>query len=158
MLAVAVFFAAPQYIFSSVLYGMSRHRIIAVLRLGEAVVNLVLSIILVQAVGIVGVALGTAIPSALIVVFVLPALAGPVIGVRMTTFYAQAYLRPAVAVLPFAVAALWVHEVHPARNLAVFFAQITGLLLIYVPCAFALVLNTNERRLIINRIRRTSSA
>jgi O-antigen/teichoic acid export membrane protein len=152
VLAVAVFLAAPQYMFSSVLYGMSRHRIIALLRLGEAVANLVLSIVLVQTLGLVGVALGTAIPSAIMVVIVLPMIAGKVVGATLPRFYSQAYIRPLLAIAPFVAAAYWVEIAHPAQGLIGFFLRILGLLALYVPCAFAIVLDAKERRLIWNRI------
>jgi O-antigen/teichoic acid export membrane protein len=138
--------------FSSVLYGMSRHRIIALLRLGEAVANLVLSIVLVQTLGLVGVALGTAIPSAIMVVIVLPMIAGKVVGATLPRFYSQAYIRPLLAIAPFVAAAYWVEIAHPAQGLIGFFLRILGLLALYVPCAFAIVLDAKERRLIWNRI------
>ena len=152
ILAVAVFFASPKYVFSSVLYGMSRHRIIALLRIGEAVANLGLSIVLVRAMGLAGVALGTAIPSMIIGVLVLPAIAGRAVGVTLAQFYVRAYLRPLIAVAPFVAAALWVRSELPASNLLEFFLSVSGLLLIYVPCAFAVVLSGDERRIILGRI------
>jgi O-antigen/teichoic acid export membrane protein len=154
VLAVATFLAAPQYVFSSVLYGMSRHRIIAVLRVAEAVANLVLSIALVKTLGLVGVALGTAIPSAVMVVVVLPLIAGPVVGATLPRFYSEAYLRPLVAVAPFVLAALWLRDAWPAGNLGEFFVQLVLLLLLYVPCVFALVLSSGERALVLSRFRR----
>jgi O-antigen/teichoic acid export membrane protein len=152
ILAVAVFFASPKYVFSSVLYGMSRHRIIALIRIGEAVMNLALSILLVRTMGLAGVALGTAIPSVLVSVFVLPAIAGRSVSVTLLDFLENAYLRPLAAIVPFAVAALWVRAEYPASGLVGFFLRILALLLIYVPCAFLLVLNAEERRLILGRI------
>jgi O-antigen/teichoic acid export membrane protein len=158
VLAVATFLAAPQYVFSAVLYGMSRHRIIALLRIIEAVGNLVLSIMLVQTLGIVGVALGTAIPSAIMVMVVLPLIAGPVIGATLPRFYSQAYIRPLLAVVPFVTAAYWVQATYPAESLAGFFLQVLGLLTLYVPCAIAIVLNAEERSLLLSRvIRRVGS-
>jgi O-antigen/teichoic acid export membrane protein len=157
ILAVAIFVAAPKYVFSSVLYGMSRHRIIAFLRIIEAAANLVLSIVLVQVMGLAGVALGTAIPSAIIVVFALPAIAGRPVGIRLLQYYERAYLRPLAAIVPFAVAAVWVRDEYPAVDLLGFFLRITGLLLVYVPCAFALVLSREERHVVLARIGITRS-
>lgn len=153
ILAIAIFVAAPKYVFSSVLYGMSRHRIIALLRIGEAVANLGLSIVLVQAVGLAGVALGTAIPSVIITIFVLPAIAGRAVGIRLLQYYERAYLRPLVAIVPFAAAAMWVREEFPATDLLGFFLRIAALLAVYVPCAFAVVLSRDERRLVLARAR-----
>ena len=124
ILAAAIFLSAPQYVFSSVLYGMSRHRIIALLRIGEAAANLVLSVVLVQRIGLAGVALGTAIPSAIVVTVVLPLIAGRVVGTSLPYFYQQAYVRPLLAVAPFALVALWVRVEFPATDLVGFFARV----------------------------------
>lgn len=158
VLALAAFFSAPQYVFSAVLYGMSRHRIIALLRIAEAAANLLLSIILVQTLGLVGVALGTAIPSAIVVMLVLPAVAGKMVGVNVLRFYENAYLRPLLAITPFVVAAYWVRDAYPATSLLGFFLRVGALLLLYVPVAFALVLDSTERALVLSRLRRRPGA
>lgn len=54
--------ALPVSIFRSVLYGMGKVKIPSLIYMGEAVSNLILSLILIQSLGLVGVALGTAIP------------------------------------------------------------------------------------------------
>lgn len=151
ILAVTAVLAAPQYIFASVLYGISQHRVIAMLRIVEAIANLTLSITLVQAIGLVGVALGNAIPSIAIVMLVLPLVACRRVGVGLAEYYAQAYIRPALAIVPFVLAALWLRDASPAGNLPLFFLQMIGLTAIYVPCAFAIVLNADERRNVLRR-------
>jgi len=54
--------ALPVSTFRSVLYGMGNVKIPSLIYMSEAIVNLILSIILVQSLGLIGVALGTAIP------------------------------------------------------------------------------------------------
>ncbi|QDT43103.1 Polysaccharide biosynthesis protein [Gimesia alba] len=54
--------ALPVSTFRSVLYGMGNVKIPSLIYMGEAVANLILSVILIQSLGLVGVALGTAIP------------------------------------------------------------------------------------------------
>ncbi|QDV51234.1 oligosaccharide flippase family protein [Gimesia fumaroli] len=54
--------ALPVSTFRSVLYGMGNVKIPSLIYMGEAVTNLILSVILIQSLGLVGVALGTAIP------------------------------------------------------------------------------------------------
>lgn len=152
ILSAAVFMAAPQYVFSSVLYGISRHRIIALLRLGEAVANLLLSVALVKLIGLAGVALGTAIPSAIAATVILPLLVGRVVGVTLPQFYLHAYVRPLLAVTPFALATLWVRFQFAPANLPGFFMRIALLMTIYLPCAYAVVLSKQERSLVRERI------
>ena len=152
ILAVAVFFSSPQYVISSVLYGMSKHRIIAVLRIAEAVANLGLSIALVRHMGLAGVALGTAIPSAIIAALVLPIVAVRPLGVALARFYEHAYVRPLISITPFAVASYWIGHDFPATDLLGFFLRILALLLLYVPCAFFVVLSRTERMLLLTRL------
>jgi O-antigen/teichoic acid export membrane protein len=134
---------------------MSRHKVIALLRIAEAAANLLLSIILVQTMGLVGIALGTAIPSAIVVMLVLPAVAGRMVGVHVLRFYENAYLRPLLAITPFAMAAYWVRDAYAATSLLGFFLRVGALLLLYLPFAFALVLDSTERALVLSRLRRS---
>ena len=152
ILAAAAILSSPQYVFSSVLYGISRHNVIAALRVGEGALNLGLSIYLVQAIGLVGVAIGAAVPSVLIVVLVMPLVACRIVGVSLPQYYAHAYLRPAFAIAPFAAAAWWVNSNLPASNLAVFFLHMIGLTAIYLPCAYFIVLDATERQFVLGRM------
>lgn len=151
ILAVASVITAPQWVFSSVLYGISRHRIIAVLRIIEAIANLGLSVVLVQWIGLRGVALGAAIPSAIIVMVVLPIMAARAIGLDLHRYYFDAYLRPLLAVLPMALAAYWIRQSWPAQSLVYFFAEVAVLCLLYLPATFAITLNASERRSLVQR-------
>lgn len=152
VLAVMQILAAPQYMISSLLYGISRHRTIAILRIIEASANLVLSIVLVKQIGLVGVALGSAIPNVIIVLAVLPTITCGFVGMRLRDYYHHVYLRPLAAIAPFTLAALWVRDHLPASNLAVFFVHVAGLMCIYLPCAFFVILNARERRAVAQRM------
>ena len=72
VLATGHLFGLPYYTISGVLYGLGRHRVVAWSRVFEGVVNLVLSVILVQRYGVVGVAIGTIVPHIIVVGAVLP--------------------------------------------------------------------------------------
>jgi O-antigen/teichoic acid export membrane protein len=62
----------PQLIANSVLFGISRHKIIFYVLAAEAVAKIILSLILVKYWGIVGVAIGTAVPQLIIYSVVYP--------------------------------------------------------------------------------------
>ena len=64
----------------------------------------------------------------------------------------KVYLRPALAVAPVVVLAAWLRNAAPAENLFVFFGQVAVLLFVYVPAAFALVLDADERAYVLRRI------
>lgn len=66
ILAVPTLLSLPQSAASSMLYGVSRHRGVVTLSLVNAVLNLGLSLWWVKPFGLVGVALGTAVPLALV--------------------------------------------------------------------------------------------
>ena len=63
ILLISVVLGSANTTSAGIVYGMEKHKRLAFWAIGEAVANLVLSIILVQKIGIYGVAWGTAIPS-----------------------------------------------------------------------------------------------
>jgi O-antigen/teichoic acid export membrane protein len=145
ILAATQLLSAPHQTMSNVLYGLSRHRVLAYLRIGEAVVNLVLSIILIHYLGLVGVALGTAIPHTLLVFVILPAITARIVGMSLTSYAGQVYVRPLLAAIPYCAGAYWFNAYLPAGSLLTFFAQVALLCSGYVALCYALVLNPNER-------------
>jgi O-antigen/teichoic acid export membrane protein len=89
-----------------VLFGLGKHQIMAVITVIEGVANLILSIALVPSLGIVGDALGTAIPLGFTCIVFLPRHMKKQIGVPVATFLLQAYTLPILLTLPL-VATLW---------------------------------------------------
>jgi O-antigen/teichoic acid export membrane protein len=89
-----------------VLFGMGRHRTLAVILMLESITNLALSIVLARRFGLLGVAWGTAIPLALTNVFFLPFHLCRLLKVRLRDFLIESYFYPVLAVVPGA-AALW---------------------------------------------------
>ncbi len=72
VLSVGHLIGLPYYTISGVLYGLGRHRVVAMSRIFEGVVNVALSIALITRYGLVGVALGTIIPHIIVVAGILP--------------------------------------------------------------------------------------
>jgi O-antigen/teichoic acid export membrane protein len=89
-----------------VLFGLGKHQILATITVIEGVANLILSIALVPPLGIVGDALGTAIPLSFTCLWFLPRHMKRQIGVPVGTFLREAYMLPILLTLPL-VAALW---------------------------------------------------
>jgi len=79
----------PQVMGNSVLLGIGKHKALLYVLGGEAVGNIVLSIILVRYLGIYGVALGTVIPQLIIYIFVYPYVFHRVIRRRVRPFYVK---------------------------------------------------------------------
>lgn len=85
IVAGAIFF--PQMIANSILFGISKHKVAFYILGIEALANIILSIILVQYWGIVGVAYGTAIPQLIIYIFIYPYFFHKTIAVKVKSFY-----------------------------------------------------------------------
>jgi O-antigen/teichoic acid export membrane protein len=83
-----------------VLFGMSKHRTWALIALIEGIVNILLSIILVRPYGIMGDALGTAIPLAATMIFFLPGHVCRQLQVPLRSFLREAYSLPIAVCIP----------------------------------------------------------
>jgi O-antigen/teichoic acid export membrane protein len=110
-----------------VLFGMAQHKTLSIVTFVEGVLNIVLSILLVRPYGIVGDAIGTAIPLTATMVFFLPAHACRKLQIPVRTFLREAYLLPIMVCAP-AIAALLLMKMwfipHTYAQLAVHFAVV----------------------------------
>ncbi len=77
----------PQVAANSVLLGISKHKTLLYILIVESVVKIGLSLILIQTMGIYGVAIGTAVPQFLIYLFVYPYLFSKIIGISLKAYY-----------------------------------------------------------------------
>jgi O-antigen/teichoic acid export membrane protein len=89
-----------------ILFGMSKHGKLAIVSLIEGIANIVLSILLVRPLGIMGDALGTAIPLLCTYVVFMPRHLCSLLGVRVRTYLVQAYLLPVMLCAPMVVVLL----------------------------------------------------
>lgn len=146
VLSVGFLVGLPASTISAALYGLGRHHHVAYARIAEGLVNLTLSIVLVQKIGVVGVAIGTAVPQVLAAGLYLPSLLPRFMPIDLKTYYQWAYLRPIVAAIPMA-AACWAieHLVQPATLLA-FFATTAAAAVVYALPCWWLVLTAEEQR------------
>jgi len=96
-----------------ILFGTARHRLLSMVLLAEGTGNLLLSVALIRPLGIVGVAIGTAIPMLGTSLFFLPQYLCKLLGVRLRDFLSQAYGWPAMLNIPLvAVLLLMRHWFH----------------------------------------------
>jgi peptidoglycan biosynthesis protein MviN/MurJ (putative lipid II flippase) len=102
LLAVVLLIHQPIYLLTNYLIARGRQNEIARVLIGGVAVNVALSLVLVNAVGLWGVALATLVSDIAVLLYVVPALASPASGISLTAI-AQAALRP---FLPAAAAAV----------------------------------------------------
>jgi O-antigen/teichoic acid export membrane protein len=91
------------------LWGMAKHKTWAKVVLAEGVANLILSIALVRPYGIIGDAIGTAIPLTCSMVFFLPRHLCRLLGIPLRTYLYRAFLLPLLLCIPL-VAVLWLMQ------------------------------------------------
>jgi O-antigen/teichoic acid export membrane protein len=83
-----------------ILFGMSLHKSLAYVVLMEGIANLILSIVLVRPLGIVGDAIGTAIPLLCTALFFLPRHLCRQLNIPVRKFLVEAYFYPVVLCIP----------------------------------------------------------
>jgi O-antigen/teichoic acid export membrane protein len=158
VLAAGHLIGLPYYSISGVLYGLNRHPMVAWSRVIEGVINLTLSIVLVRRFGLIGVALGTAIPHALVVAGVLPLVLPRFLPINLGRYYLSTYVRPFASAIPFWFVCLFIGRVVQPPNLFSFLACVAaGLPLYIVPCWF-LAFTASEREHLRGALRRRLGA
>jgi O-antigen/teichoic acid export membrane protein len=139
---ILVLLVVPRTLYRSqgastrILFGMARHRPLALFVLGEGVANLVLSIVLVRRFGIVGVAIGTAVPLLFTSLGFMPYFLCHLLKVRLREFLTCAYLPAFGLCIPLVVTLLWVRHLFYAHNYVQLLVQLLAGGVVY--CAGAL--------------------
>jgi O-antigen/teichoic acid export membrane protein len=116
ILLVPTMLADIQASSRQVLLGMGRHKPMALVNVGEGVVNLIMSVVLIRYWGVIGDALGTAIPLTLTSVFFLPLYSCRVLGVPLKEFLREAYVLPLALCAPLVATLLFTRSVLPVHN------------------------------------------
>jgi O-antigen/teichoic acid export membrane protein len=145
VLSIALTFVGARQVAASTIIGLHLHRRLAVVMVGEGVVNLVLSVLLVGPLGLLGVAVGTVLPSLAVSVGFVPWYLREHLGIRMVDFARAVWVRPIIAMLPFAIVTALLEHYWVASNLAVFFAQVAAALPVAALGAVAYGLSRDDR-------------
>jgi O-antigen/teichoic acid export membrane protein len=114
-----------------ILLGVGRQRTLAVVSLLEGMANLGLSLMFVRRWGILGVALGTAIPMVCTSLLFLPHHLSKMLGVPLREFLRQAYLAPLALDLPLVGALLLLRHWFPSPGYGGLLVQVVAGSLIY---------------------------
>jgi O-antigen/teichoic acid export membrane protein len=123
-----------------VLFGMAQHKVLSIVTFVEGVLNILLSVILVRHYGIVGDAVGTAIPLTATMVFFLPGHVCRKLQIPVRTYLREAYLLPMMVCMP-AIAALLLMKrwfvPHTYAELAIHLVVVGSVYGSTLLCAFA---------------------
>ena len=89
-----------------ILFGIGKHKTLALVTLIEGVSNVLFSVLLIRPYGIIGDSIGTAIPLFCTMVFFLPGHMCRLLGIRMSTYLREAYALPVLLCVPMAATML----------------------------------------------------
>ncbi len=153
LLLIAVFFTSLQLNAANVLGMTGHHRLVAFAMGGSALVNLALSILLIQFLGLTGVALATVAAALLVETLVIVPLACVRLGLKSWTFLKDAIL-PAVPALIPALGVAWLFDRQwPADHFSAILPQGAAAALIYFNVFVWTGVRAEERRQLMARLR-----
>jgi O-antigen/teichoic acid export membrane protein len=116
---------------SRVIYGMAKHRTLAWITSIEGVANLILSIVLVRRMGVIGDAIGTAVPLSFTALYFTPRYLSRLLGVRVRTFLREAYVLPLALSAPLIAVLLAMRRWFPVHRLIPLMMEITLAMAVY---------------------------
>lgn len=153
LLTAAIFVDVAQSPSVSYLYGVYRHKFLAYEALAEGITNAILSIALARKYGVVGVALGTAIPLVIARLFVQPVYVCRNIGLRLRDYYVgilgRATILPVIAIL---LPAFALNRLVPNPNLPEIAALVAFQATIAAIAALIIVFGRQERGTILTSL------
>jgi O-antigen/teichoic acid export membrane protein len=129
----------------NILLGTGRHRLVAFTSLAEAVTNLALSVFLVRRFGLLGVAIGTAVPVFVANVFVLAPAVCRQLDMRLTDFIRAVAIGPLVGAGASALALWTVRTAWPPESLPAIVGEGAVVGVIYLGALWTLGLDAAVR-------------
>lgn len=145
VLTITHLFSAAQFTTQDILQGLNKHQVCATTRCVEAVANLILSIVLIRSWGILGVAIGTAIPHLATALFAYPYFISRVVKVDFREYILRSYLAPILSSIPFLAGCVLIESRFPASRLPGFFARVLFLMPLYLVAVWYLSIKKQER-------------
>ena len=106
------------------LWGLAKHRTWAWVVLAEGIANLILSVVLVRPYGIMGDAIGTAIPLACSMIFFLPQHVCRLLGIKLRTYLYRAFVFPLALCIPLVTVLLLMKQWYVPHHLGQLVVQL----------------------------------
>ena len=146
ILSITLLFWAGNSVNAGILLGLSKHKPIVPVLLAEGFCNLALSVIWVKRMGILGVAWGTVVPSLCSSLIFWPWYTRRTLGVHPLAYLTSAWIRPAIAIVPFALGSYLIEHFWPAHHLLWFFLQVALVLPLAIAGYWAICLDQTQRK------------
>ncbi len=136
-----------------VIYAKNRHRPWAFITLAEGVANLLLSIYLARKYGLVGVALGTAVPMLAVGLLAKPWYALRLVGISAQVYVRDALARPIVTGILFLGVCYLTSGEHIPTSIGTFAVALAWQSSLFASLAYAVGLTGSERQIVLQRCR-----
>lgn len=137
VLAITGIVLVGQGPLGNILLGTGHHRLVAYCSLAEAITNLIISVLLVRRLGMLGVAIGTAVPIVIANVFVLLPAACRSLGFRPVAFLRLVMAAPAMGAMPAIAACVVLRLAFPPSSLAAVMIEGVIVCLVYAASVWA---------------------
>ncbi|RLC74017.1 MAG: hypothetical protein DRI61_17365 [Chloroflexi bacterium] len=134
------------------LYGISKHKYYAVANNCEGILNLALSLILVKYYGLYGVALGTAIPMLLFKLLIQPVYVCRCINLSVKKYYKTVFFTAIKVIIVLLLYYCSIKSFLSPSYIKIFSIAILQTL-IFIPIAFFLILDTEQRQFVKKELR-----
>ena len=153
VLGVGLLFAGTRHVMQAAFVGSGRHKPLGPWYVGEAIVVVVATLVVVPRWGIVGAAWATVLPSVLLSVVVFPLLCRQHFDVPPLAVWARFWFQPALAMLPFLGASLLFEARLPVESYLGFFTQVFASLPFAAIGALSVGLSQSERATLLTPMR-----
>lgn len=131
---------------NALLVARSRHKFLGTLTLCEGITNLLLSILWAKPYGLIGVALGTAVPMLVSMLGIYPWYVMRVTGIEFRDYFKVALARPLAAAVIFACVGFAAYKAWPEPDIFGFLAILVVESLMFAVLAYALCFQGPERQ------------
>jgi O-antigen/teichoic acid export membrane protein len=145
VLAITGIVLVGQGPLGNILLATGRHRLVAFSSLAEAIANLILSVLLVRRFGMLGVAIGTAVPIVIANLFVLLPAACRMLGYRPLAFLRIVLAAPATGAVPAVAACVMMRFAWPPDTLLTVLSEGVIIYLVYAGSVWAFGVPRNVR-------------
>jgi O-antigen/teichoic acid export membrane protein len=142
----------------AVMFGIGKHRGLIPACVAEAVTSLGLSIVLIRYFGLVGVAWGMAVPALVLAVVFWPWYVRRTTGASIREYVLSGWLRPFVAIVPFAAVSAVIERWWIPSGMIEFFLQVGCAVPVAALALWFVCVNRDDRVRVIGAIRRKLSA
>lgn len=153
ILTVALWAVSGYQVVTATVMGIGRHQGLVPAFLAEVVCNVALSVWWVRPYGIVGVAWGTTVPRLAFSLLFAPWYARRALAIPMQRLWLSVWVRPTLAMVPFALATYTIERFWPADNLPLYFTQVVMVLPLALVAAWFTCFSVPERRAVAVRLK-----